>query len=97
MGGPWATSEAWLGEEITDGTLLHAEAEVQGARVQPLPNLRTQQGLLPEVRHLPDLLPDPFPAGPDPGRHEGELVASRVREGVLARFRNTVKQGVDCS
>ena len=48
------------GEELTDGEDWtegqgRTQAEVQGARVHPLPALRSPQGRLPQVRPVPDL------------------------------------------
>jgi ribosomal L5P family C-terminus/Ribosomal protein L5 len=61
------------GQEGTDREAA-AQAEVQGARVHPMPPLRPAEGGLPQVRPLPHL-----PAGArarrrGPRRHQGELV-----------------------
>src|SRR5207302_4604289 len=49
-------------------------AEVQGAPVQPVPELRPAAGGLPEVRPVQDLPARPRAQGGDPRRREGELV-----------------------
>ena len=50
-------------------------AKVRGPASQPLPALRPSPRLLSQVRHLPDLLPEPGQPRPDPGSEEGELVS----------------------
>ncbi len=45
--------------------------QVRGPASEPLQALRTAPRCLPQVRHLPDLLPQPGQPGPDPGGQEG--------------------------
>ena len=49
--------------------------QVRGPAPQPLQALRPSPRRLSQVRHLPDLLPEPGQPRPDPGRQEGELVS----------------------
>ncbi len=54
-------------------------AQVQGESVHPVPPLRTDEGILPEVRRLPHLLPRTGTAG-RPARHRQVELVTRCEE-----------------
>jgi hypothetical protein len=51
------------------------EEEVFESRIQSVPDLWETQGILEEVRYLPDLLSGHGPSGRDPGCRQIQLVA----------------------
>jgi len=65
------------GEEVL-GSEIEAAAEIQGAGIFPVQQVRTPAGVSPQVRHLPYLFPRAGARGEDPRRHEGELVGKRA-------------------
>src|SRR3954447_4226966 len=80
------------GEDWTEGQ-GRSQAEVQGARLHPLPALRPPEGRLPQVRPVPDL-----PAGDGPPRraarrHQVELVTSRLASSHLNHRTNQYVAG----
>src|SRR6266481_1449690 len=54
------------------------EAEIQGARTQPLPLLRPRARLHPQVSDVPNLFPRYGAEGGNPRRRESQLVAAAV-------------------
>src|SRR5207245_10201962 len=72
------------GEDIADQQAA-ADAEVQGAGVHALPDVRPAAGLPPQIPALSDLLPQPGAAGGDPRRGQGVLIGATGEPGEGAR------------
>ena len=70
----------WKAEHVDQGPedQVGDASQVRGSASQPLPPLRTSSRLLSQVRHLPDLLPEPGQPRPDSGSEEGKLVSSAL-------------------
>ena len=75
------------GQAFQDGA-GQAQAEVQGAAVQPLPALRAAARLPPQVPDVPALLPQACAAGRDHRRHQVELVRETVDELYRSHWRH---------